>query len=153
MNYCSNPLRYHRRATREVKVGNVGIGGDNPIRVQSMITCDTMDTEASIQQTIELAPNATSLTLLQAIYRNSAIPLMTRMRAAVAAIQFEHPRLAVTASIQAGDFAEQLDRAVEQSRRVLMIEEATTVKAIEEDKPTTDARLRPSVADRRYRRW
>ena len=38
-----------------MKVGNVGIGGDNPIRVQSMITCDTMDTEASIKQTIELA--------------------------------------------------------------------------------------------------
>ncbi len=55
MNYCIDPLRYHRRTTREVKVGNVGIGGDNPIRVQSMITCDTMDTEASIQQTIELA--------------------------------------------------------------------------------------------------
>jgi len=36
-------------------VGNVGIGGKNPIRVQSMITCDTMDTEASIEQTIELA--------------------------------------------------------------------------------------------------
>ena len=55
VNYCVDPLRYHRRATREVKVGNVGIGGDNPIRVQSMITCDTMDTETSIQQTIELA--------------------------------------------------------------------------------------------------
>jgi (E)-4-hydroxy-3-methylbut-2-enyl-diphosphate synthase len=55
VNYCSNPLQYGRRATREVKVGNVGIGGNNPIRVQSMITCDTMDTEASIQQTIELA--------------------------------------------------------------------------------------------------
>ena len=55
VNYCSNPLQYHRRATREVKIGNVGIGGNNPIRVQSMITCDTMDTEASIQQTIELA--------------------------------------------------------------------------------------------------
>jgi len=55
VNYCSNPLKYHRRATREVKVGNVGIGGDNPIRVQSMITCDTMDTDASIQQTMELA--------------------------------------------------------------------------------------------------
>ena len=55
VNYCSNPLQYHRRATREVKVGNVGIGGDNPIRVQSMITCDTMDTETSIQQTVELA--------------------------------------------------------------------------------------------------
>src|SRR5438552_1765221 len=55
VNYCSKPLQYHRRGTREVKVGNVGIGGDNPIRVQSMITCDTMDTEASIQQTMELA--------------------------------------------------------------------------------------------------
>jgi (E)-4-hydroxy-3-methylbut-2-enyl-diphosphate synthase len=55
VNYCSNPLQYRRRATREVKVGDVGIGGDNPIRVQSMITCDTMHTEASIQQTMELA--------------------------------------------------------------------------------------------------
>ena len=36
-------------------VGPVGVGGSNPIRVQSMITCDTMDTEASIAQTIELA--------------------------------------------------------------------------------------------------
>ena len=55
LSYCQSPFVYHRRKTREVKVGNVGIGGDNPIRVQSMITCDTMDTEASIQQTIELA--------------------------------------------------------------------------------------------------
>ncbi len=53
--YCENPFVYHHRKTREVKVGNVGIGGANPIRVQSMITCDTMDTEASIQQTMELA--------------------------------------------------------------------------------------------------
>src|SRR6266576_2566316 len=55
MNYCADPFSYHRRVTREVKVGNVGIGGDNPIRVQSMITCDTTDTEASIQPTMELA--------------------------------------------------------------------------------------------------
>ena len=55
MRYCENPLVYHRRATREVMIGNVGVGGANPIRVQSMITCDTMDTEMSIQQTIELA--------------------------------------------------------------------------------------------------
>jgi len=47
-----------RRPTREVQVGAVGsfgIGGRNPIRVQSMITCDTMDTEASIRQTLDLA--------------------------------------------------------------------------------------------------
>ena len=55
LSYCENPFVYRRRKTREVKVGDVGVGGDNPIRVQSMITCDTMDTDASIQQTIELA--------------------------------------------------------------------------------------------------
>src|SRR5689334_22742310 len=55
MKYCDNPFQYHRRRTREVKVGKVGIGGSNPIRVQSMITCDTMDTAASIDQSLELA--------------------------------------------------------------------------------------------------
>src|SRR5262245_46257819 len=55
LSYCENPFAYRRRKTREVKVGTVGIGGDNPIRLQSMITCDTRDTDASIQQTIELA--------------------------------------------------------------------------------------------------
>ena len=53
--YCASPFAYRRRLTREVKVGNVGIGAANPIRVQSMITSDTMDTELSIQQTMELA--------------------------------------------------------------------------------------------------
>jgi (E)-4-hydroxy-3-methylbut-2-enyl-diphosphate synthase len=53
--YSASPFQYERRKTREVRVGNVGIGGDNPIRIQSMITCDTMDTEMSIQQTMELA--------------------------------------------------------------------------------------------------
>ena len=55
MNYCANPFSYQRRVSREVRVGNVGVGGDNLIRVQSMITCDTMETEASIAQTMELA--------------------------------------------------------------------------------------------------
>ncbi len=55
MNYCANPFVYQRRCSREVRVGEVGVGGSNPIRVQSMITCDTMDTEASIAQTLELA--------------------------------------------------------------------------------------------------
>ena len=54
LSYCSNPYSYSRRPTREVMVGHVGIGGNNPIRVQSMITCDTMDTAQSIQQTLDL---------------------------------------------------------------------------------------------------
>ena len=52
--YCASPYHYRRRATREVTVGKVGIGGKNPIRLQSMITCDTMDTAASVKQTLDL---------------------------------------------------------------------------------------------------
>jgi (E)-4-hydroxy-3-methylbut-2-enyl-diphosphate synthase len=52
--YCPDPWVYRRRRTRAVKVGNVGVGGHNPIRVQSMLTCDTMDTETCIQQTLDL---------------------------------------------------------------------------------------------------
>src|SRR6516164_8123438 len=53
--FCPDPMHYRRRPTREGRVGNVGVGGRNPIRVQSMITCDTMDTETCISQTMELA--------------------------------------------------------------------------------------------------
>jgi (E)-4-hydroxy-3-methylbut-2-enyl-diphosphate synthase len=52
--FCVNPWSYQRRQTREVKVGKIGVGGLNPIRVQSMLTCDTMDTDACVQQTLDL---------------------------------------------------------------------------------------------------
>jgi (E)-4-hydroxy-3-methylbut-2-enyl-diphosphate synthase len=52
--FCPNPWSYQRRQTRAVKVGKVGVGGSNPIRIQSMLTCDTMDTDACIQQTLDL---------------------------------------------------------------------------------------------------
>jgi (E)-4-hydroxy-3-methylbut-2-enyl-diphosphate synthase len=52
--FCPNPWSYQRRYTREVKVGKVGVGGSNPLRVQSMLTSDTMDTEECIQQTLDL---------------------------------------------------------------------------------------------------
>jgi len=54
VNYCPNPFVYDRRLTREVRVGKIGVGGQNPIRVQSMLTCDTMDTAACVQQTLDL---------------------------------------------------------------------------------------------------
>lgn len=59
MRYCESPYSFHRRVTREVIVGDparggVIIGGQHPLVKQSMITCDTMDTETSIQQTLEL---------------------------------------------------------------------------------------------------
>jgi (E)-4-hydroxy-3-methylbut-2-enyl-diphosphate synthase len=49
------PSYPERRCSRPVKVGQVGIGGDNPVRVQSMITCDTMDTQACIRESMDLA--------------------------------------------------------------------------------------------------
>ena len=39
-----------RRVTSATRVGNIAIGGDNPIRIQSMATTDTNDTEASVAQ-------------------------------------------------------------------------------------------------------
>lgn len=44
-----------RRPTREVRIGSVGVGGENPIRIQSMTTSDTRDVEATVQQIIRLA--------------------------------------------------------------------------------------------------
>jgi (E)-4-hydroxy-3-methylbut-2-enyl-diphosphate synthase len=49
--YVGNSYAYRRRKTREVMVGNVGVGGDNPIRVQSMTTTPTKDVEATLAQT------------------------------------------------------------------------------------------------------
>jgi (E)-4-hydroxy-3-methylbut-2-enyl-diphosphate synthase len=54
MNYCRNPFYWQRRITREVKVGNVGVGGDNPIRVQTMLISDTMKTEACVNEAIPI---------------------------------------------------------------------------------------------------
>lgn len=55
LRYCPDLYHYQRRETRVVTVGNVGIGGGNPIRVQSMLTSDTRDAEACVKQALELA--------------------------------------------------------------------------------------------------
>jgi (E)-4-hydroxy-3-methylbut-2-enyl-diphosphate synthase len=52
--YCASPYRYQRRQTRVVSVGDVPMGGMYPIRVQSMTTTDTCDTEATVRQIIRL---------------------------------------------------------------------------------------------------
>jgi (E)-4-hydroxy-3-methylbut-2-enyl-diphosphate synthase len=55
VSYCSSRFQTVRRRTVEVKVGGVGIGAANPIRVQSMTTSDTQDIAATVQQSIALA--------------------------------------------------------------------------------------------------
>ncbi len=52
--YSQSLTSYHRRKTRVVKIGDLGIGGNNPIRVQSMTTVDTMNTIGSIEQSIRM---------------------------------------------------------------------------------------------------
>jgi len=59
MRYCDSLYFYRRRHTREVVAGDprrggVIIGGTNPVVIQSMLTCDTLDTAACVQQTLEL---------------------------------------------------------------------------------------------------
>jgi (E)-4-hydroxy-3-methylbut-2-enyl-diphosphate synthase len=52
--YCASRFAYARRTSREVAIGNVIVGGDQPIRVQSMTTTRTQDIEGTLAQTIRL---------------------------------------------------------------------------------------------------
>jgi (E)-4-hydroxy-3-methylbut-2-enyl-diphosphate synthase len=52
--YTASRFAYSRRVSREVQIGNVAVGGTNPIRVQSMTTTRTQDVEATLAQTIRL---------------------------------------------------------------------------------------------------
>lgn len=53
--HCPSLYRYTRRLTREVQVGNLGLGGENPIRIQSMLTSATLDTQACVKEALALA--------------------------------------------------------------------------------------------------
>jgi len=76
--------------------------------------------EARQTMALQLSPNATSLDLLRAVYRNASLPLPTRMRAAAIAVQFEHPKLAVSAMVPPdGRWPEKLEAAVKASEKVL----------------------------------
>jgi len=52
--YCNSLTEYSRYITREVKIGDVPLGGNNPIRIQSMTITDTMNTIATVEQTIRM---------------------------------------------------------------------------------------------------
>jgi hypothetical protein len=81
-----------------------------------------------------------ALEFLQAVYANNELPLVTRMRAAMACLPFECPRLAVTALVDnQRDFATILDR------RVKHMNELNGVKMIE----ATPTRVEPPRPDRR----
>jgi hypothetical protein len=96
---------------------------------------------------VTVGPEAGSLDLLRAVYRDETLPLRVRMRAAEAALPFERPKLAavLSASISGEDFGEALERA----RKRMDGPQAPLLKA-----PATQTDLSgpPMVSDRRFRK-
>jgi (E)-4-hydroxy-3-methylbut-2-enyl-diphosphate synthase len=70
--YADSLTKYSRFLTREVKIGNLLFGGNNPIRVQSMTTTDTMDTKATVEQSIRMIEAGCELVRITAPSLNDA---------------------------------------------------------------------------------
>ena len=73
--YCPSRHRTVRRLTREVMVGNVGVGGTNPLRLQSMTTSDTEDVAATLAQCIRLAEAGSEIIRITAPNKAAAAAL------------------------------------------------------------------------------
>src|SRR6266436_9895524 len=86
---------------------------------------------------LEFPPNGMSIDLLRAVYRNPSIPLPVRMRAAIAALPFETPKLGITAFVSEKDFAALLDQ------RLKRIEQMKLIEATPTNGEKVDARLPP----------
>jgi hypothetical protein len=86
------------------------------------------------------------LIFLKAVYMNAELPLSVRMRAAIELLPFTHPKLAVTAVVNDGDFASLLDR------RLKRIEQMKLIEARPTNGEKADARLPPPIPDKRFRR-
>ena len=70
--YCRSTTAYSRYRTRVVDIGGVPLGGDHPIRVQSMTTTDTMDTEATVLQSIRMIEAGAEYVRITAPSQNEA---------------------------------------------------------------------------------
>ncbi|MBA2406634.1 MAG: flavodoxin-dependent (E)-4-hydroxy-3-methylbut-2-enyl-diphosphate synthase, partial [Chitinophagales bacterium] len=66
ISHSTAPFDYSRFKTREVKAGSLGIGGNNPIRIQSMTTTDTMDTAGTVAQSVRMIEAGCELVRLTA---------------------------------------------------------------------------------------
>jgi (E)-4-hydroxy-3-methylbut-2-enyl-diphosphate synthase len=70
--YCNSLTTYSRFKTRVVNIGGLALGGDNPIRLQSMTTTDTMDTLATVEQSIRMIEAGCELVRITAPSINEA---------------------------------------------------------------------------------
>ena len=76
MKYCNSLTKFSRFKTREVTVGNIAIGGENPIRIQSMTTTSTMDTEATVSESIRMIEAGCELVRITAPNKKEAENLL-----------------------------------------------------------------------------
>ena len=74
--YCESLTEYKRLPTREVKVGNLTLGNFHPIRVQTMTTTDTMDTLATVEQSIRCIEAGSELIRITAPSKREAENLL-----------------------------------------------------------------------------
>jgi len=74
--YCASLTEYKRLPTREVKIGNLVLGNGHPIRIQTMTTTDTMDTAATVAQTIRCIEAGAEMVRITAPSRNEAENLL-----------------------------------------------------------------------------
>ncbi len=74
--YCESLINYQRLKTREVKIGDLLLGNFNPIRVQTMTTTDTMDTMATVEQSIRCIEAGSELIRITAPSKNEAENLL-----------------------------------------------------------------------------
>jgi len=97
---------------------------------------------------IELPSDGNSLYFLQLVYRNTALPLHTRMRAAMAALKHEVPALLATAVVNEQSFAELLDRRI---ARLQEMENARLIEA-QPEPAAVEVAPTPSINYRSLRR-
>ncbi len=74
--YCESMTEYKRLKTREVKIGNLLLGNNHPVRVQTMTTTDTMDTMATVEQTIRCIEAGAELVRITAPSKKEAENLL-----------------------------------------------------------------------------
>ncbi len=91
--YCIDPFNRKRLPTLEIRVGDLHLGGNQPIRLQSMTTTDTMDTEGSIAQSIRMIEAGCELVRLTAPSKNEAENLGV-IHAKLAALGYHVPLVA-----------------------------------------------------------
>ena len=91
--YCNTLTAYNRFITREVKIGNLIIGGGRSVKIQTMTTTDTMDTEKTVAQVIECIKVGAELVRITAPSKTEADNL-ANIKAALRAKGFDTPIVA-----------------------------------------------------------